>query len=378
MRHALAFAAAISAIALPCSAAPDSGGSGAPIVIGQSVPLTGASAELGKQMRAGAQAYFDQINKRGGIHGRKVVLDTMDDGFDPQRATANYNALIQQRGAFLIFGCIGAATCNAAVPVISQANVPFVAPANGNEIMRTPFNRNIFHTRASFANEVEHIIDHLTTVGVKKIAVFHPDHAPGRAALATAEAALKKLNLRVAASATYPGENVHEIDAGVRAIGQADPQAVIIFGPYKLAAKFIAAMKNAGHEPQFMTLSVVGPEALAADLAEAGRGVGISQVVPYPWVDTLPVLAEYRDIYVRGAKGVPSFTSLEAFIGAKVLVEGLRRSGAQLTREKFVSAMESMREYDAGGMTFAYGPGSHAGSKYVELTVIGKDRKILR
>ena len=378
MRHALAFAAAISAIALPCSAAPDSGGGGAPIVIGQSVPLTGASAELGKQMRAGAQAYFDHINKRGGIHGRKIVLDTMDDGFDPQRATANYNALIQERGAFLIFGCIGAATCNAAVPVISQANVPFVAPANGNEIMRTPFNRNIFHTRASFANEVEHIIDHLTTVGVTKIAVFHPDHAPGRAALATAEATLKKLNLRVAASATYPGENVHEIDAGVRAIGQADAQAVIIFGPYKLAAKFIAAMKNAGHEPQFMTLSVVGSEALAADLAEAGRGVGISQVVPYPWVDNLPILVEYRDVYVRDGKGVPSFTSLEAFIGAKVLVEGLRRAGAQPTREKFVSAMESMREFNAGGLTFGYDPKSHAGTKYVELTVIGKDRKILR
>lgn len=349
----------------------------AEIVIGQSVPLSGPSAELGKEMRAGALAYFEHVNKQGGISGRRLRLESMDDAFQPERAAANYKALIE-RGAFLIFGCIGAATCNAAMPIITQANVPFVAPANGNEIMRTPVNRLVFHVRASFADEVEHIITHLTTVGITKVAVLHPNHAPGKAARATAEASLKKLNLGLAAAATYPGEDQLDVAPAIKAIAAVEPQAVIIFGPYRLAAEFVRGMKAAGQQPQFMALSVVGPRALAQALGDDGRGVGVTQVMPYPWVDTLPVLSEYQALYVKGGRNEPSFTSLEAFVSAKVLVEGLRRAGAQPTREKFVAAMESMSNYDAGGFQVSYSPTRRAGSHYVDITVIGKDRKLLR
>lgn len=378
MNRLLSFLVGTWMIAFAAGAQAETGVTENLIVIGQSAALTGPSAELGNELRAGALAYFEQVNRRGGVHGRKIVLDTLDDGYEPERASANYRKLIEQRGAFALFGCIGAATCMAALPVISAAKVPFVGPANGNQVLRTPFNRYLFNVRASFADEVAHIVDHLVTIGIDRIAVFHPDHVPGRAALASTQAALKKHGLAPVASGTYPAEYSLDVDGGVRSIAKADPQAVVFFGPYKVAAKIVTELKKLGQRPQFMALSVVGPKALAAELGDDGRGVGISQVVPYPWVATTPVLNEYHEIYVRGAKGTPSFTTMEGFISAQVLVEGLRRAGPQLTREKLIGALESMHSHDLGGYTVSYSPTDRSGSKYVEITVIGKDGKILR
>jgi ABC-type branched-subunit amino acid transport system substrate-binding protein len=378
MSNALGVAVAVAALLVPLAAAARSESGPPAIVIGQSAALSGPAAELGRELRAGALAYFDQVNRRGGVHGRRIVLETLDDAYVPDKASANYRSLIEEHDAFALFGCIGAATCAAALPVISAAKVPFVGPANGNQVLRSPFNRYLFNVRASFADEARRIIDHLVVVGVSRIAVLHPDHAPGRAALASTEAALKNHGLRVAAVGTYPNEFTPQVEAGARALARVEPQAVVVFGPYKVAAGLIKEMKKLGQQPQFMTLSVVGSKPLAAELGEDGRGVGISQVVPYPWVVSDAVVREYHESFVRAAQGTPSFTSLEGFISAKVLVEGLRRAGPQPTREKFIAAMESMRDYDVGGLTVSYSPADHGGSKYVDLTVIGKDRKILR
>lgn len=364
---------ALALLALSAGALAQSGPS---IVIGQSAALSGSSKELGNDMRAGALAYFQHVNKRGGIHGRKLALETLDDGFDAERATANYKTLIEERDALALFGCVGGAACSAALPVVSAAKVPLIGAANGNAVLHKPFNRYIFNVRASFADEVEHIIDHLTTVGISRIAVLYPNDGPGKTALATAEAALKKQGLALAASGSYP-RGSEDVDTAVTAIAKVEPAAVVIFGPYKATAKFIKEMKKLGQGPQFMALSVAGPSALANELGEDGRGVGISQVVPYPFVTTMAVLTEYHEIYVRGTGAKPSFTSLESFIAAKVLVEGLKRAGPQASREKLVSSLEALSGYDLGGMIINYSPTSRSGSKYVELTVIGKDRKIL-
>jgi ABC-type branched-subunit amino acid transport system substrate-binding protein len=366
-------AAALSLLVLPLDALADSPA----IVIGQSAALTGSSRELGSEMRAGALAYFEHVNQRGGVHGRKLVLESLDDGFDAERAAANYKTLADERNVIALFGCVGGATCSAAVPVASAAKVPLVGAANGNAVLHKPFNRYVFNVRASFDDEVAHVIDHLTTVGIDKIAVMYPADGPGKAALAAAEAELKRKGLALAASGSYP-RGSEDVDAGLKAIAQAVPGAVIIFGPYKVSARFIKAMQALGQGPQFMTLSVVGPKALATEMGDAGRGIGISQVVPYPFVPSMPVLNEYHAIYVRGARAEPSFTSLEAFIAAKVLVEGLRRAGPQATREKLVAALENLGSYDVGGITVSYSPDRRSGSKFVELTVIGRDRRILR
>jgi ABC-type branched-subunit amino acid transport system substrate-binding protein len=377
MRHTLRFAAVICGLLSPCAASAQGEAASSTILIGQSVALSGGSKELGTEIRAGALAWFEHINKRGGVHGRKLVLETLDDGFDAARASANYRKLIEERNSLALLGCVGGATCSAAVPIVSASKVPFIGPANGNEVLRKPFNRYIFNVRASFADEVEHIIDHLTTVGINRIAVVYPNDGPGKAALATAEAALKRQGLVAAAAESYP-RGSEDVAAGVKTVAKAEPAAVLIFGPYKVSAKLITELKKLGQEPQFMTLSVVGPKALAAELGDAGRGVGITQVVPYPFVSTIALVREYQEIYVRGTGAEPSFTSLEAFLAAKVLVEGLRRSGPQPTREKLVSALESMHDHDLGGFVINYTPANHDGSKYVDITVIGKDRKILR
>jgi ABC-type branched-subunit amino acid transport system substrate-binding protein len=366
----------VPALALLALSAGALGQTGPTVVIGQSAALTGGSKELGSDMRAGALAYFEHVNKRGGVHGRKLVLETLDDGFDAERATANYKTLVADRDALALFGCVGGATCSAALPVVSAAKVPLVGAANGNAVLHKPFNRYMFNVRASFADEVEHIVDHLTTVGISRIAVLYPNDGPGKAALATAEAALKKQGLVLAGSGTYP-RGTEEVDAAVTAIANVEPAAVVIFGPYKATALFIKGMKKRGQAPQFMALSVAGPSALANELGDDGRGVGISQVVPYPFVASMPVLTEYHEIYVRGTGAKPSFTSLESFVAAKVLVEGLKRAGPQATREKLVSTLEALSSYDLGGMMINYSPTSRSGSKFVELTVIGKDRKIL-
>lgn len=346
------------------------------LVIGQSVALTGGSKELGSEMRAGALAYFEHVNRRGGIHGRKLSLETLDDGFDAERAKTNYKVLSEERGAIALFGCVGGATCSAALPVVSAAKLPLVGPGNGNAVLHKPFNRYVFNVRASFDDEVAHVIEHLTTVGIDRIAVLYPNDGPGKAALATAETVLKAKRLALAGSGSYP-RGSEDVDAAVKEISKTAPAAVVIFGPYKVSSRFISGLKKLGQEPQFMALSVAGAKALATELGDAGRGVGISQVVPYPFTMTMPVLTEYHDIYVRGTGATPSFTSLEAFIAAKVVVEGLKRAGPQPTREKLVNALETMGAYDVGGITIAYSPTSRSGSKFVDLTVIGKDRKIL-
>jgi ABC-type branched-subunit amino acid transport system substrate-binding protein len=165
----------------------------------------------------------------------------------------------------------------------------------------------------------------------------------------------------------------------VKSISKVEPQAIIMISAYKSCAAFIKAMRAAGFNPQFMNVSFVGSKALAHETGVEGRGVGISQVVPFPWNFSAPVVKEYQQLFEASTKKQEySFTSLEGFIAAKTLVEGLRRTGGDLTRERFINAMETLRDYDLGGYWITFTPASHNGSKFVELTVIGKDERFLR
>jgi ABC-type branched-subunit amino acid transport system substrate-binding protein len=173
--------------------------------------------------------------------------------------------------------------------------------------------------------------------------------------------------------------NTTDVAAAVAAIGKADPQGVVMISAYRSCAAFIKAMRAAGYNPQFMNVSFVGSKALAQEAGPAGRGVGVTQVVPFPWNIATPVVKEYQQLYTASTKKDDfSFSSLEGFIAAKVMVEGLRRAGADLTRERFITAMEGMRDVDFGGFPITFTPTNHSGSRFVELTVIGKDERYLR
>jgi ABC-type branched-subunit amino acid transport system substrate-binding protein len=347
------------------------------IVLGQSVALTGPAQQLGLDMQTGARLYFDAVNAKGGVNGRKIVLKTLDDGYEPDRAAANTRKLIGEDKVFALFGYVGTPTAAAAMPIFTEAGVPFVGAFTGAELLRSPLNRNIFNVRASYYDETEAIVQHLTAMGVSRIAVFYQNDAYGKAGLTGVERALKKRNLEIAALGTVE-RNTVDVAKAIAEINKANPQAVVMISAYKSCAAFIRDMKKSGKSPSFWNVSFVGSKALAGELGPDGRGVQISQVVPFPWDASIPVVKEYQRLLADAKAGEPGFGSLEGFIAAKVMAEGLRRAGKNLTREGFVKAMESIDAFDVGGYKVGYSAANHNGSTLVDLTIISKDGKFVR
>jgi branched-chain amino acid transport system substrate-binding protein len=346
------------------------------IILGQSAALTGPAAELGKDMQTGAQLYFDFVNKNGGVNGRKIVLKTLDDGYDPPRAVENTKKLINEDKVFALFGYVGTPTSAAVMPLFTEAKVPYIGAFTGAEALRAPFNRNIFNVRASYFDETEAIVQHLTAMSVNNIAIFYQNDGYGQAGLAGMERAMKKRNMELSAKATVE-RNTVDVAKAVETMKKANPQAVVMISAYKSCAAFIKEMKKVGANPTFWNVSFVGSKALAKELATDGRGVQISQVVPFPWDMTVPVVKEYRGLMDQ-AKAEPGFGTLEGYIAAKVTVEGLKRAGKNLTRESFTKAMESMNAHDVGGFKVNFSPESHNASRFVDLTIISKDQKFVR
>ena len=377
MIQAIIRLAALVLVMAAAAAHADPGVTPTTIVIGESAAFSGPAQALGTEMRAGALAYFQAINAAGGVNGRRIELRSLDDGYEPDRAAANTKKLIDD-GVFLLFGYVGTPTSNASKPIFTAARVPFVGPFTGAESLRNPVNRYIFNVRASYFDETDKIVGQLVGQTLDRIAVFYQNDDYGKAGLLGVELAMKKRDLKIVATGTVE-RNTVDVAAAVAAIGSADPQGVVMISAYKSCAAFIKAMRAAGHNPQFMNVSFVGSKALAAEAGPAGRGVGVTQVVPFPWNIATPIVKEYQQLYTASTKKDDySFTSLEGFLAAKVLVEGLRRTGPDLTRERFVAAMEGMRDVDVGGFLVTFTPTNHSGSRFVELTVIGKDERFLR
>ncbi len=352
-----------------CADAPAQGVNSTTILIGQSAAQTGPAQELGKEMKAGAEAYFDAINKAGGINGRKIKLISLDDGYEPDKAVANTKKLIDEEKVLALFGYVGTPTSNAALPIFTEAKVPFIGAFTGAQSLRDPFNRYIFNVRASYFDETEEIVGHLVQQGIKKIAVFYQNDAYGKAGLAGVERAMKKRMLEIVTTATVE-RNTVDVAGAVATLSKSKSEAIVMIGAYKSCAAFIKAMKIAGALQQFWNLSFVGSKALSKELGEEGRGVQISQVMPFPWSGVSLVVREYQT-RIGGPENY-SFTSLEGFIAAKVLVEGLKRAGKNPTRESLVDGLASMGKTDLGGFTVSYTPTNHNGSSFVDRTIISK------
>ena len=347
------------------------------IVLGQSCALSGPAQELGTEMRLGAQAYFAQVNKAGGVFGRQIKLTTLDDGYEPERAAANTRQLINDDKVFALFGYVGTPTANASLPIFTEAKVPFFGAFTGAESLRNPFNRYIFNVRASYFDETEKIVEQLTSLGVRNIAVFYQNDAYGQAGLTGVTRALTKRNMKVSGTATVE-RNTVAVDAAVKALVPQRPDAIVMISAYKSIAAFVRASKKAGYTGQYHNVSFVGSRALAEELGPEGYGVAISQVVPFPFGASEPVVREYQKALKESSPAPVSFSSLEGYIAARVLVEGLKRAGKDLTREKFISALESMTNVEIGGFNVNFSPKSHNGSSFVELTMIGRNKSFIK
>jgi len=374
----LARGIAIAAIACLAGgvAAAEEGITPTSILIGQSAAFSGPAAQLGIQMRDGAKLWFDYVNTHGGVNGRRIELKSRDDKYESKLAAENTKKLIEEDGVFALFAYVGTPTSQAALPVFTEAKVPFVAPFTGAELLRTPFNRYVFNVRASYFDETERIVDHLTRSGVKRFAVFYQNDSYGQAGLEGVKRALARRNMTVAAMGTVE-RNTSDVAAAVKTIAAAEPEATVMITAYASTAEFVRQMRKAGSISQFFTVSFVGSKALAEALGEDGRGVMISQVVPFPWSPLVPIVKEYLDLAKRSGKVDINFSSLEGFIGAKVLVEGLRRAGKDPTREKFIAAMESINYLEIGGFLVRFGPDNHNGSQLVDLSMIGRDARFI-
>ena len=353
----------------------------ADITIVQVAPLTGVLASTGQQMVLGGKIYFDYINANGGIHGAKIKHEVLDDGYKVEETVRLTKEALYRPEVIALFGFAGTANVSKLLSdgILDVGGAPLVAPYTGGEVLRSPFNPYIFHVRAGYADETEHIVKQVATLGMSRIAVMYQNDAFGKAGLAGVEAAVAKRKMKLVVAAPYE-RNTDEVGDAVRQIKGSDAQAVIMISVNRSTAAFASQYREAGGGGQLYNISVVNPDELVklAGL-KAVHGLGISQVVPYPYMANKPVVREYQKLLAQyGAGQAINYTSFEEFLGAKVLVEGLRRAGPNPTRARLVKALDSMDNYDMGGSIVAYSPTNRIGSRYVEVTVIGGAGKLMR
>jgi ABC-type branched-subunit amino acid transport system substrate-binding protein len=371
-----AFVFAIAAL-LPRFADAENGVFHDRIVLGQAAVFTGPAAQLGIQMRNGIKAYLDYVNAKGGVHGRKLDLITEDDRYEQAVAPSASKKLIEEHRVFALLGYVGTPTGVAHLPVVTQAKVPLVGMFTGAEVLRAPFNRYVFHVRASYYDETEKIVEQVLSTGGQKISVFYQDDAYGEAGRKGTELALERRRMKIHSTGTVE-RNTVKVEQAAKTINASQPDAIVMVSAYTSIAAFVREMQKLGSGATFYNVSFVGSKALADALGKDGVGVAISQVVPFPWGTAVPVVKEYQQLAKKAGFTDYNFSALEGFLTAKVMVEGLRRAGRNPTREGLVDALEKMSDVDLGGFYVGYSPQNRAGSKFVDLTIISRDGKFLR
>ena len=347
------------------------------IVLGQSAAFTGPAAQLGIQLNLGAKLYFDQLNAQGGIGRRTIEIRTMDDGYEPERCAENTRKLIAD-DVFALFGYVGTPTSLAALPLFTQAKVPFFAPFSGADSLRQPFNRLIFHVRASYYDETALIVRQLTNLGLKKIGVFYQNDAYGKAGLEGVTRALADLKLTPTSVATVERNSV-DVKAAVDKLVAAKPEAVVQISAYAASAAFIRAARKAGYGGTFYNVSFVGTQALADELGKDGAGVVVSQVVPSPYQPSRQITREFLDAIKKGGDKVqPNYSSMEGYVAARVFAEGLRQAHAsgKITRDSFIAGTESIGTQTISGYAVALSGTNHAASKFVEMSMLTGDGRV--
>ena len=356
------------------------------LVIGQVAPLSGVIADTGKDLVLGAQIYFDSVNEEGGVFGKKIVHLVKDDGYKVPETVHAIKEMVANDDVIALIGSAGSAHLSAVLKekILADGGIVLMSPYTGSLALREPFSdtRNIFHIRASYADEAEGIVDQLLALRTDKIAVFYQADAFGNAGLDGVVAALKRRGKTIIGSASYVANTSPDtgVDEAVKKIAEADPSAVVMWSTSPYSAAFVKKMRPVSRIAEFINVSVGTSEAInRLATPQVARGIGIAQVMPFPYSSATHVVREYLTAlkkYGQGAK--ESYTSLEEFIGAKVLVEGLRRAGPNPTREKLYKALETMNSYDVGGFVVHFSPINHSGSTFVEVTVISNNGKLIR
>jgi branched-chain amino acid transport system substrate-binding protein len=359
------------------AAAAQAAGNDTPILIGQSVALTGPLGELGQELSRGAQACLAQVNLQGGVSGRRVQLLTLDDAYDKARTEENVRRLVERDGVFALLSVMGTPNNELVLPYIHGKRVPYVAPFTGAGSIRKTDYDTVFHVRASYADEARKIVQHLVTVGIVKVAIVQQNNSFGRDVADSLLAALAANKIKPMAQVSVENSAADAAAAAEKAL-QPDPTVVILATAGKATVDVIQAIQKRRRGTSIYTLSVMGTRGSVKALGADGAGVVVSQVMPFPWNSGNSLVRTYQQ--AMAAQGVTeySYLGLEGCLNALVLVEGLRRSGANLTRERLVSTLAGMRQFEIGGMWLGFGDRPYAASPYVELSIISDSGRFRR
>ena len=344
------------------------------ILFGQSAAFSGPAWELGTNMQLGIQAAFEEINDSGGVHGRELNLVSLDDAYEPEAAIDNTFELIDENQVFALIGAVGTPTSRSAVPVASDANVPYVAPFTGAAFLRESKWNNVINLRASYNQETEEMVARLTEdLGIDRIAVLFQDDSFGRAGLVGATRALERRDMEPVAVGLYP-RNTLAVKTALLDLQRGRPEAVILVGAYQPVATLIVWARRTGLDAVFITISFVGSNALAEFLGPDGEGVLVTQVVPFPSDDSIPIVKAYQDaLRSLDPSAKPGWVSLEGYIAGRLAISGLDACGPDVTRDCFLDTLQSSESIDLDGFMLQYGFADNQGSDKVFLTAIGSD-----
>ncbi len=344
------------------------------VLFGQSAAFTGPAAELGKNMEFGIRAAFTEVNRKGGVHGRELILLIADDAYEPEAAIAKTRMLIEEHGVFALIGAVGTPTSRSAMPVALEAGVPYIAPFTGAEFLRNSDLFNVVNMRASYYQETEEMVERLTTdLGITRIAVLYQDDSYGRAGYNGVRIALEKREMDMVSIGVYT-RNTIAVKAALLDLRRGNPEAVIMIGAYQPVAALILWARHTGLDAVFMTVSFVGSNALAQELGPAGVGVFVTQVVPFPTDSSIEIVKDYlRAVRELSSWHDPSFVSLEGYLAGRLAIAGLERCGPEPTRECFLESIRNTGLIDLSGFELNYGASDNQGSDEVFLTMIGPD-----
>lgn len=358
----------------PVARAQDNG----PLKICQSIALSGPLGEIGQAMQQGAKSCFAAINARGGINGRKIDLVSTDDGYDVQRALSNVQRYLADPSTFALFNCMGTPMIEAMLPLVIASGIPFFAPFTGALLARPKTVRTVFNIRASYFEESEQLVQHLATVGIKRIGIAYQNNAFGKEVYEGARLAMEKHQLATSLAVTVENTGADAAQAAAKLVAGV-PEAVLIGLAGKPTLDFVKAIRAQRRGLPLYALSIMGAAATLRALGDDATGIAISQVVPLPSKSVLPVVRDFQQDWKSASVPLePSHIALEGYINARVFAEALHRAGRNPQRNDFIEAAWSVKNFDLGGFLVNFAePGKNA-SRLVELTMVGRDGRFIR
>ena len=344
------------------------------ILFGQSAAFSGPAKELGINMQLGILAAFDEANDNGGVHGRLLELQSLDDAYEPEDAIVMTRNLIEQQQVFALIGAVGTPTSRSATPIARDSGVPYIAPFTGAAFLRDSEWDNIINLRASYNQETEEMVARLTSdLGISRVGVMYQNDSFGRAGFRGVVAALARRDMEPTSIGIYP-RNTTAVKTALLDLRQGDPEAVIMVGAYEPVARLISWARRTDMDAVFMTVSFVGSNALAQELGPDGAGVLVTQVVPFPEDDSLPVVHAYLDALANyDPEAEPGFVSLEGYLAGRLVIAALQECGAEVDRSCLLDRLIDRGDFDIDGFGLRFGDEDNQGSDEVFLTVIGSD-----